>query len=389
MNFLNYHVFFFIIEMLLKKLISLNTSKIIIRMSSNSSTEVEFKRINQIGQIILNRPKQLNALNVNMIRLMTKTLTEFENDDNIKAIVVKGAGETAFCAGGDVKSIRELCLKGEIKSAMKFFGEEYALNYRISTCKKPYIALINGITMGGGVGVSVHGKYRIATEKTLFAMPETAIGFFADVGGSHFMSRLKDSLGLYLVLTGSRLKGPDVRRTGIATHYVTSSNLSSLENKLYEANNLNEKQIDAIINSFDEKVSGEYDTTRISKIFNESSLERIIKKLEEDNSDWAKQQLKLLEKMSPTSLKVSIKQLELGSKKTLKECFEMEYRIAQKFAIKSDFLEGVRALLVDKCGKPSWNPADYKEIDDKYVNWYFEFDSELDNDLFKTNGSKL
>ena len=375
--------------MLLKKLISINTSKIIIRMSSNGSSEIEFKRINQVGQIILNRPKQLNALNINMVRLMDKKLTEFENDENIKAIVVKGAGETAYCAGGDVKSIRELCLNGEIKSAMKFFGEEYILNHHIATCKKPYIALINGITMGGGVGVSVHGKYRIATEKTLFAMPETAIGFFADVGGSYFMPRLKDSLGLYLVLTGNRLKGADVKRTGIATHYVTSSNLSSLENKLYEANNLDENQLDVIINSFDEKVTGEYDTSKISKIFNESSLERIIQKLEEDNSDWAKQQLKLLAKMSPTSLKVSIRQLQLGSKQTLKESLEMEYVLAQKFALRSDFSEGVRALLVDKCGKPSWNPATYKEVNDEYINWYFEFDAGLDNNLFKTFGSKL
>jgi 3-hydroxyisobutyryl-CoA hydrolase len=375
--------------MILKKLVSLNNTNIIIRMSSNSSSEVEFKRINQVGQIILNRPKQLNALNKNMVRLMNNTLTEFENDDKIKAIVVKGAGETAYCAGGDVKSIREHFMNGEIKSAMKFFGDEYILNHHIATCKKPYIALMNGITMGGGVGVSIHGKYRISTEKTLFAMPETAIGFFADVGGSYFMPRLKDSLGLYLVLTGNRLKGADVKRTGIATHYVSSSNLTNLENKLYQANDLDEKQIELIINNFDEKVTGEYDVSKISKIFSEPSLERIIEKLEQDNSDWAKQQLKLLSKMSPTSLKVSIKQLEQGAKKSLKECLEMEYLLAQKFAIKSDFLEGVRALLVDKCGKPSWNPANYKEINDEYVDWYFKPDSNLDSNLFKTNGSKL
>ena len=156
-----------------------STSSILLRrmLSTNVPNDIEFSRVNQVGVIVLNRPKQLNALNDNMSRMMFKQLDEFERDESVRAIVVKGAGEAAFCAGGDVKSIRELIVSG--KPSVEFFKKEYVLNERIAKCNKPYMALISGITMGGGVGLSVHGRYRIATEKTLFAMPETAIGFFA------------------------------------------------------------------------------------------------------------------------------------------------------------------------------------------------------------------
>lgn len=196
--------------------------------------------------------------------------------------------------------------------ALEFFREEYKLNYKISTFKKPYIALLNGVTMGGGVGLSVHGKYRIATEKTLFAMPETAIGFFADVGGSYFLSRLRDYIGLYLVLTGNRVKGQDNFRIGIATHFVGQNNLKNLENALCAQNNLNDEKIASILDSFNEIVEGEFASEKISQVFNADSLEEMYKRLEKDGSEWSQKQLKLLNKMSPTSLKVGIKQLSLG-----------------------------------------------------------------------------
>ncbi len=343
------------------------------RMSSSSAiNEIEFKKINNIGCILLNRPKQLNALNLPMVIEMKKKIEQCENDKDIKVILVKGAGDVAYCAGGDVKSIRDLCLKGDHKTAMDFFGQEYQLNYKIANCKKPYIALINGITMGGGVGVSVHGRYRIATEKTLFAMPETAIGFFADVGGSYFLSRLRDKIGIYLVLTGNRLKGQDVKLTGIATHFVNSNNLASLENALYETNNLNLPKLEEILNKFNENLTTQFDTTKILRNFNESSLEAIIGNLEKENSDWSKQQLKLINKMSPTSLKVAIKQLELGAKMSLRECLQMEYQLCLRFTKANDFSEGVRALLVDKGDKPKWKPATYQEVSKEIVDWYFK-----------------
>lgn len=361
------------------------------RMSSTlTSNEVELKRINQLALITLNRPKQLNALNVPMVQKMYSYLEEIERDDSIKAIVVKGAGETAFCAGGDVKTIREQCLNGEQDKAMTFFKDEYKLDYKIANLNKPYLAMINGVTMGGGVGISVHSQYRIATEKTLFAMPETAIGLFPDVGGSYFLPRLKDNIGLYLALTGFRLKGEDVKRTGIATHFIKSENLKNLEQKLYESNYLSRETIDKILSDMCENVSGEYNTTKISKIFTlNKSIEEIIQDLKADDSEWAKDQLKTLAKMSPTSLKITVKQLNLGSKLSLKECFELEHQLCLRLtSFNSDFMEGVRCVLVDRGDKPKWNPATIEQIDEKLINWYFSALSS-DSRLILPNYAKL
>ncbi len=201
---------------------------------------------------------------------------------------------------------------------------------------------------------------------------------------------MKSHLGLFLVLTGSRLKGADVRKAGIATHYMSSQNILNLEKRLYESNDLDPQKIEQIVNSFDEKLTGEYDTTRIGKIFNADSLEQIVVNLEQDNSDWAKQQLKSMEKMSPLSLKIAVRQMREGSgKASLKECLEMEFLLAQKFARKSDFSEGVRALLVDKGDKPKWNPNNFRDIDSGLVDWYFKFDEPNFEKLFVANGSKL
>ena len=216
-------------------------------------------------------------------------------------------------------------------------------------------------------------------------MPETAIGFFADVGGSYFLSRLKDKIGIYLVLTGNRLKGKDVKRTGIATHYMNSKVLSDFEQKLFENKN---NSIEELLNAFDEKITDEFDTRKILANFNESRLEKIIENLEKENSDWSKQQLKLLSKMSPSSLKVAIRQLEIGSNKSLKDCLEMEYQLCLRFCKKNDFPEGVRAVLIDRGDTPKWSPASFKEIDDKLIDWYFKSLPE-DDKLILTNPSKL
>lgn len=256
--------------------------------------------------------------------------------------------------------------------ALEFFREEYKLNYRIANLKKPYIALLNGVTMGGGVGLSVHGKYRIATEKTLFAMPETAIGFFADVGGSYFLSRLQHNLGIYLVLTGNRIKGQDNKRVGIATHFVSKENLASLETKLYETPQLNDSKVANIISNFDEAVAGEYSSDKISEVFGAPTVEEIISRLEKENTDWSAQQLILLNKMSPLSLKIAIEQLNKGSQMNLKKCLEMEYVLGQRFMEDSDFFEGVRAVLVNKGDKPTWNPQTVGEVTSERVDWFFK-----------------
>lgn len=361
-------------------------------LSQLSNSEIELTKKNQVGYILLNRPKQLNAMNLSMVKQMQKQIEHCENDKDIKCIMVKGSGETAFCAGGDVKTIRDNCISGSRSKAMEFFREEYKLNYQIANCKKPYIALINGVTMGGGVGISIHGKYRVASEKTTFAMPETAIGFFADVGGTYFLSRLRDNMGIYLVLTGNRLKGIDTRHVGIATHYVSQSNYKSFEDALCSSTEpLTERKVDEILAKFNENVpnSPGFDTSKIKTIFDPDRLEDIIHLLKADNSEWAQNQLKLLSKMSPTSLKVAVRQLKVGKTLSLKECLELEYQLCLRFTMGSDFVEGVRALLVDKDNKPSWMPKKIEQVDQPTIEWYFSPQKEDDKLVLKESSSKL
>ena len=203
-------------------------------------------------------------------------------------------------------------------------------------------------------------------------MPETAIGFFADVGGSYFLSRLNNNLGIFLVLTGNRIKGQDNKRVGIATHYVSKDNLASLETKLNETSNLNDSKVENIITNFNESVAGEYPSEKISEVFSASTVEEMISRLEKENTDWSAQQLKLLNKMSPLSLKVAIKQLNNGLKMNLKNCLEMEYVLGQRFLDDSDFFEGVRALLVNKGDKPTWKPKTFGEVTSEKVDWFFK-----------------
>ncbi|CAL8387647.1 unnamed protein product, partial [Gadus morhua 'NCC'] len=190
-------------------------------MSSASAPEVLLEKVGRAGVITLNRPKAMNALNLTMTRLLYPQLKEWETDEQTDIVIIKGAGGRAFCAGGDIIAVTEAGKSGD-PLAQDFFREEYVLNNTIGMYKKPYIALIDGITMGGGVGLSVHGRFRVATEKTVFAMPETAIGLFPDVGGGYFLPRLQGKLGMFLALTGFRLKGRDVQRVGVASHFVES-----------------------------------------------------------------------------------------------------------------------------------------------------------------------
>lgn len=235
--------------------------------------------------IILNRPKALNAINLEMIRKIYKHLIKCETTKSL--VIIKGTGEKSFCAGGDVRAVVEAGASEESKC---FFRVEYTTNALIGNYKIPYIALIDGITMGGGVGLSVHGKYRVATERTLFAMPETAIGLFPDVGGSYFLPRLTGKLGLYLGLTGHRLKGEDVLKAGIATHYCESSKLNELETELLNCPDADE--VPDILCKFDMSSNKEFSLAplmdKINKYFSAACVEEIFENLKADGSDWAK-----------------------------------------------------------------------------------------------------
>lgn len=341
--------------------------------SDAQADDVLFKDIGNKGVITLNRPKALNALNLSMVEKIYPVLKQWETTK--KLVIIEGAGEKAFCAGGDVKSIVNALRESENNALGEiFFRKEYTLNHLIGTYKIPYVAAIDGITMGGGVGLSVHGKYRIATEKTLFAMPETAIGLFPDVGGTYFLPRLQGKLGLYLGLTGDRLKGIDVLLAGIATHFVPSNKLSDLKQDLLTNE---QSDIEEVLNKYQpERLNPEFCLapymSKIDKCFSVTSIEEIIQRLKEDNSEWAQKTLNMLSKASPTSLKVTLRAIQSGSTLHLADCLKMEYRLACAYMSKtSDFCEGVRALLLDKDQRPNWNPNSLTEVTDDYVNQKF------------------
>ncbi|KAG9325037.1 hypothetical protein KVV02_001036 [Mortierella alpina] len=327
---------------------------------------------------VLNRPQALNALNLSMVRNMTPQLQAWDASDLCKVIVIKGSGEKAFCAGGDVRQVVELAASGKHDEALDFFAEEYKLNHMIATLKTPFVAILNGITMGGGVGLSVHAPFRIATEKTLFAMPETNIGLFPDVGGSFFLPRLDGETGTYLGLVGTRLKGIDTVFAGIATHYVPSERLAALEDRLSELETDNHDVINMAIEDFvseplhDHKYALSDNRDAIDRCFRFNTIEEIVAALEKENTPFATKTLKTLRSMSPTSLKVTLQQIREGGHLGIADCFRMEHQLSRQFLRGHDFAEGVKALLIEKTLQPKWQPATIEEVDrEQMLGQYF------------------
>lgn len=347
-------------------------------MCSQAVPEVLIDRVGCAGVITLNRPKALNALNLSMIRLIHPQLMKWQVDEEAAVVIVKGAGGKAFCAGGDIRAVTEAGKVGE-PLAQDFFREEYILNHAIGTYQKPYVALIDGITMGGGVGLSVHGRFRVATEKTLFAMPETAIGLFPDVGGGYFLPRLQGKLGLFLALTGFRLKGRDVQRSGVATHFVESQKMDALEKDLVGLRSPTNADVFKVLDSYQKESVLDVEkafvlqqhTDEIDRLFNSNSVEGILHNLKTDGSPFALKQAEILSKMSPTSLKITFKQLQQGATMSLQEVLVMEYRLSQACMKGQDFYEGVRAVLIDKDQSPKWNPSTLEEVTEQNVDTCF------------------
>lgn len=346
----------------------------------STENEVILETAGNKGVITLNRPKALNSLNLSMIRKIYPQLKTWNSDPNIKMIIVKGTGDRAFCAGGDVRALVEAHKVGNPSLAEDFFREEYALNNLIGTLQIPYVALIDGITMGGGIGISVHGAFRVCTERTVCAMPEAAIGFFPDVGGSYFLPRLPGKMGMFLALTGFRLQGRDVFKAGIATHFVDTTSLKDLEGDLMRLENPALADVDRILLKFQQQCETDYKKEFVLKsvmgkmntVFDADSIEGIMDSLEKEGSDWSKKQYDTLSKLSPTSLKVAFQQLKRGANLTLQDCLKMEYRLSQRFLKENDFHEGVRAVLIDKDNKPTWKPRTVKAVSEDLVNSYFD-----------------
>ncbi|XP_035221255.1 3-hydroxyisobutyryl-CoA hydrolase, mitochondrial-like [Stegodyphus dumicola] len=347
-------------------------------MSTNS--EVILETAGNKGVITLNRPKALNSLNLSMIRTIYPQLKAWDSDPEIKMVIVKGSGDRAFCAGGDVRALVEAHKAGNTSLAEDFFREEYQLNNLIGTLQIPYVAIIDGITMGGGIGISVHGAYRVCTERTVCAMPEAAIGFFPDVGGSYFLPRLPGKIGLFLALTGYRLQGRDVFKAGIATHFVDTTSLKDLERDLLRLENPSLSDIDRILLKFQQQCEIDYKKEfalkpvmgKMNTVFEAESVESVMEALKKEGSEWSRKQHETMRKLSPTSLKVAFQQLKRGANLTLQDCLKMEYRLCQRFMQNNDFHEGVRAVLIDKDNSPKWNPATLEDVTEKQVNSYFE-----------------
>jgi len=337
------------------------------------AVEVLFERRGALGSILLNRPKALNALTLNICELMIAQLQEWAKDDAIKAVIIRGAGEKAFCAGGDVVRLYQDGKAGSDYPA-RFWSTEYRLNTLIKRYPKPYIALIDGIVMGGGVGVSVHGGFRVVTDRTMFAMPETGIGLFPDVGGGYFLPRLPGQAGMYLGLTGKRLKGGDCVVLGLAEALIPHDRLAALEEKLAAEAVSDLDEISYLIGQFADPVKSapiSADRTDIGRHFDLESVEAIIASLQKDGGEWATDQLKTLSTKSPTAMKVTFRQIREGAQLSFEDNMRMEWRIANRCAAGADFYEGVRALLIDKDNAPRWAPATLAEVSDEAVAAYF------------------
>lgn len=316
------------------------------------------------GRITLNRPKALHSLNQEMCELMIEALLAWREDEAVELVVVDHLEDTrGFCAGGDIRMLQDSG-KADGKEAQAFFAAEYRLNTLIEEYPKPYVAIQDGVTMGGGVGISVHGDVRVATANTVFAMPESGIGLFPDVGGGWFLPRLDGELGQWLALTGARLKGKDVLAAGVATHFVEDA--SGLAGKLAEQGL---KALDGL----EQSAEGSFAEHRpeIDDCFGKKTVEEIVSCLEA-GSEWAQKQADTLKTKSPLTLKVAHRQLREGGKLSeFRENMKMEYRIGARMVCTDNFIEGVRAVLVDRDNDPKWVPADLASVDEELVDSFF------------------
>ena len=338
-----------------------------------------------VATVTLNRPQALNAFTLDMYRRFDPMLRGWAGDPAVHAIVIRGAGGRAFCAGGDIRAIYEAGrgLSSDRALTAVFFREEYRLLRQIHRFPKPYLAIIDGITMGGGAGVSVNGAYRVATERTMLAMPETGIGLFPDVGATRFLNLCPGHIGRYLGLTGARLGAADALYCGFATHFVAQDRIAALVAALARAawrEGDEQRQLERLLGDFAGDPGPAPLAARraaIDRCFAGETVEAILDSLAQvaagggPDAEWAAQTQETLLTKSPTSLKITLRQLILGRGFALEEALALEYRLTQHVMAGHDFYEGVRAVVVDKDQRPRWQPATLSEVDDATVDRYF------------------
>ena len=323
-----------------------------------SDATVIATRQGRIGHILLNRPKALNALDIGMIRGITAALAEWRDDPSVHAVAMEGAGGKAFCAGGDIRAIRAHALAGEHDAVAAFFREEYALNAMIDEFPKPYIAIIDGVCMGGGIGLSVHGDIRVTSETSMFAMPETAIALFPDVGATFMLPRLPGALGMYLGLTGARLTGADAVHAGLATHFVPKAAIGGLAAALAADGPAAVGALSVTPPPFSLAPHRE----AIDRCFGQDSVAAIIAALEAEGTEWATHALAELRHVSPSAVLWTFEAIRRGAAMTLRGCLAAEFALTRHISVHPEFIEGVRAMLVDKDRTPKWAPGRIEDV---------------------------
>ncbi len=335
------------------------------------SPDIQFTIKQHLGIITLSRPLALHALTLAMIQEFKTVLNDWENHDRIQAIVIQATPSKAFCAGGDIRGLYEMG-RADSTRPLIFFKEEYALNYAIATSQKPYISLMDGITMGGGVGISLHGSFPVASPRFVFAMPETAIGFFPDVGVSYLLSRLPNQIGLYLALTGNRLNALEAKQLNLIKFLLKPPSYEMVIQSLIEtdlSSNPHER-VYALLHQLQEPIESTplENQEKIAHFFNEKSLKGIVTKLSESDDPWALEIFNNLKQKSPLSLEVTFEQIHRAKSMSLKDCLAMDYDLVQHFMNGHDFYEGVRAAIIDKDKNPKWQALSTHSITDTYFN---------------------
>jgi enoyl-CoA hydratase len=341
----------------------------------NDEPEILFERRGAAGLVTLNRPKALNAVTHGMVRALRKQLDLWEHDGAVSRVILTAAGDRAFSAGGDIRVLYDLAKAGRQEDALVFFREEYNLNAAIKRYRKPYVSLIDGIVMGGGVGISVHGSHRVAGDRYQFAMPEVGIGFFPDVGATWALPRLPGEIGIFCALTGERLRTQDGVTSGAATHYVRSERFGDLLDAL-----CGDIPVDAILSAFAETTgAGPVFARRdaIDRNFAADRVEEVLDLLDREgrsgtaDADWAQATGTTMRSKSPLSLKIALAQMRQGTDKSFEDCMRMEFRIVSRVVYGHDLYEGVRAVIIDKDNAPHWWPNTLAAVSSEEVERHF------------------
>lgn len=339
-------------------------------MSLNTGSEVLVRIEGAVGRLTLNRPQALHALTTEMCRLITDALVTWLDNPIVKLVLIDHSGERGFCAGGDIRMLAESGA-ADGAAARKFFFDEYRLNHLLFEYPKPVVAIMDGVTMGGGVGLSAPARYRVATERTTYAMPETGIGLFPDVGGGWFLPRMPGHIGLWLALTGARLKAADCELVGMATDFIESGKIEAFKQALIA----DPAAVETLLTEFEGDAGRPplaQHQDEIDRIFGHDSVEAIVAALEAADTDWGREQLKVLGTKSPQTMKVAFRQLKLGGQaRTFADNMVMEYRIGARVVQKLDFIEGVRAVIVEKDNAPNWNPATLEGVSEALLDEIF------------------